>query len=171
MTGTILVAYATHHGSTREVAEKIAALLQETGFAVEVHPARRVRTIGGYCAVILGAPLYMFRLHKDARRFLSRNRKNLPNIPAAVFALGPMNNVEKEFREARIQLDKALQKFPWMKAKVVELFGGKVDPLHFRFPYNIIPGLKKLPSSDIRDWTAIREWAERIPQVLGINKP
>lgn len=171
MSGKILVAYATHHGSTKEVAEKIAALLQEIGFTVEIHAARRIRSIDGYYAVILGAPLYMFRWHKGARRFLSRFRKSLPALPAAVFALGPMNNDEKEFREARLQLDKALAKFPWVTPRIIEMFGGKVDPLHFRFPYNFIPALKKLPSSDIRDWEAIRGWTEKLPEVLGIQKP
>jgi menaquinone-dependent protoporphyrinogen oxidase len=31
----VLVAYATKHGSTREVAEAIAATLREQGFAVD----------------------------------------------------------------------------------------------------------------------------------------
>jgi hypothetical protein len=27
------------------------------------------------------------------------------------------------------------------------------------FPYNLIPALKQMPASDIRDWPAIRAWA------------
>ena len=31
-----------------------------------------------------------------------------------------------------------------------------------RFPYNLIPALKKMPASDLRDWEAIRAWASSL---------
>jgi len=74
---SVLVAYATRYGSTQEVAEAIGETLREQGLGVEVRPAREVRTLEGYDAVVLGAALYMYRWHKDARRFLSRQRKAL----------------------------------------------------------------------------------------------
>ncbi len=27
------------------------------------------------------------------------------------------------------------------------------------FPHNLVPALKNMPASDVRDWTAIRAWA------------
>ncbi|MEZ4862772.1 MAG: flavodoxin domain-containing protein [Caldilineaceae bacterium] len=30
------------------------------------------------------------------------------------------------------------------------------------FPYNLVPGLRKLPVSDMRDWEAIRAWADSL---------
>jgi menaquinone-dependent protoporphyrinogen oxidase len=90
MSDSTLVAYATSYGSTREVAEAVAATLREHGLEVDIQPMRQVRTLAGYSAVVLGAPLYMFRWHKDARRFLSRNRQALTELPVAIFALGPL---------------------------------------------------------------------------------
>jgi len=159
----ILVAYATTHGSTREVAEAAAETLRETGLQADVRPARDVRTLAEYAAVVLGAPLYMFRWHKDARRFLSRHREALMQKPVAVFALGPFNNEESEFQGAREQLDKALAKFAWLSPVAIKVFGGKFDPAHLRFPYNLIPAMKKMPVTDIRDWEAIRAWASNLP--------
>src|SRR6266700_5866579 len=66
----ILIAYASKHGSTREVADVIAAELEPSGLEVEVRPARAVEDPGAYDAVVLGAPLYMGRWHKEARTFL-----------------------------------------------------------------------------------------------------
>ena len=66
----ILIAYASKHGSTREVADVIAAELEPSGLEVEVRPARAVEDPGAYDAVVLGAPLYMGRWHGDALSFL-----------------------------------------------------------------------------------------------------
>ena len=67
----ILVAYASTHGSTQEVAEVVAETLRGQGLVVDLQPARNVRSLEGYSAVVLGASLYMFHLHKDALRFLN----------------------------------------------------------------------------------------------------
>ena len=77
----------------------------------------------------------------------------------AVFALGPFHEDVKEFQEAHGQLDKELLNFPWFAPVAIEIFGGKFDPEQLRFPMNLIPALKRMPASDVRDWTAIRAWA------------
>lgn len=169
MAASILVAYATRHGSTEQVAEAVAKTLREGGFDVDCRPTRDVRTLEGYDRIVLGAPLYMYRWHKDARRFLSRHRKGLVERPVAVFALGPTHEPydEEEWRDSRAQLDKELAKFPWLSPVAVELFGGKFDPESLRFPMDLFARAE--PASDIRDWTTIHAWAEDLGSVLGIQ--
>jgi menaquinone-dependent protoporphyrinogen oxidase len=164
LSSSVLVAYATRYGSTQEVAEAVAAELRERGLAVDIQPMRKVRTLEGYGAVVLGTAIYMFRLHKDARRFLSRHREALTKRPVAIFALGPFNDEEKEWQGVRAQLDKELAQFPWFTPVAREIFGGKFDPAKLRFPYNLVPYLKRLPASDIRDWEAIRAWASNLAE-------
>jgi len=166
MPASVLVAYATRYGSTQEVAEALAATLRECGLAVDIQPMREVRTLAGYTAVVLGAPLIMFHWHKDALRFLSRHREALTERPVAVFALGPMHDDEKEWQGAREQIDKELAKFPWLTPVALEVFGGKFDPAKLSFPWNLVPALRQMPASDIRDWTAIRAWASSLPDKL-----
>lgn len=89
MPAPILVAYATRYGSTQEVAEAVAAMLRERDLDARAQPMREVRGLDGYRAVVLGAPLYIGRLHKDMPRFLSRHRDALTARPVAIFALGP----------------------------------------------------------------------------------
>jgi menaquinone-dependent protoporphyrinogen oxidase len=127
---------------------------------------REVRDLERYQAVVLGTAIYMFRLHKDARRFLSRHRETLAERPVAIFALGPFNDEEKEWQAVRAQLDKELAQFPWLTLLAREVFGGKFDPANLRFPYNLVPYLKRLPASDIRDWKAIRAWASNLAEKL-----
>jgi menaquinone-dependent protoporphyrinogen oxidase len=160
----VLVAYVSTHGSTQEVAEVIAAELREQGLAVDVQPARQVRTLAGYRAVVLGAPLYMFHLHRDAQHFLSHYRTVLTGgLPIAVFAGGPMGKGdEAEWQMVRKQVIDELAKFTWLKPASVEVIGGRFDPLHLRFPWNLIPALKNMPATDFRDWKAIRAWADSL---------
>src|SRR5512145_254998 len=159
MSSPILVGYATRYGSTQEVAEAIAATLREGGIGVDIRPLREVRTLEGYCAIVLGAPLFMFHWHNDAIRFLARQREALAERPVAIFALGPVHDPydEQEWQSSHVQLDKELAKFPWLTPVARELFGGKYDPAKLRFPINMLAG--KAPESDLRDWTAIRAWA------------
>jgi menaquinone-dependent protoporphyrinogen oxidase len=165
MPDSVLVAYATTYGSTKEVAEAVAAALREGGLEIDLEPMRRVRTLAGYRAVVLGAPLYMFHWHKDARRFLSRHRQALTELPVAVFALGPMTpGNEKEFQDARQQLDKDLAQHPGLAPIAVEIFGGKFDPASLRFPMNLF--MRQIPAGDLRDWAAIRTWASSLAEKL-----
>jgi menaquinone-dependent protoporphyrinogen IX oxidase len=61
------IAYATTHGSTAEVAEAVAKELRGEGLELDVVNAKNKRGLDSCEAIILGVPLYMFRLHKDAR--------------------------------------------------------------------------------------------------------
>ena len=171
MSASVLVGYATRYGSTQEVAEAVAETLRERGLGVDIQPMREVRTLEGYDAVVLGAALYMFRWHKDARRFLSRHRKALAQLPVAVFALGPVHDPydEEEWQDSRAQLDKELAKFPWFAPVAKEVLGGKFDPEKLRFPINLFAGSE--PASDIRDWEAIRAWASDLASKLGPGLP
>jgi menaquinone-dependent protoporphyrinogen oxidase len=163
----VLVGYATRYGSTQEVAEAIGETLREQGLEVEVRPMRDVRALEEYGAVVLGAALYMYRWHKDARRFLSRHRKALAGLPVAIFALGPVKEPhdEEEWRNSRAQLDKELAGYGWLTPVAIEILGGKFDPETLRFPLNLFAGSE--PASDIRDWAAIRAWASSLTSTLA----
>ncbi len=173
MNRKILVAYATRYGSTQEVAEQVAATLRECGLAVELQPMRKVSSLDGYRAVVLGAPIYIGRWHKDAISFLSRYREALTGgLPVAIFAGGPFaKGDEKEWQEVRKQLDQELAKFAWLRPIAVEIVAGRFDPAKLHFSDRLIVGLPAsplhgIPASDLRDWRAIRAWASNVAEKL-----
>jgi len=163
----VLVAYATKYGSTKEVAQAVGDALGARGLEVDVRPARDVKTLEGYSAVVLGVALYFFRWHSDGRKFLARYRKALSALPFAVFGLGPIEDKAEQFDGARTHLDKGMAKAPSVVPKAMAVFGGAVDPANLRFPDNN-PAFKAMPASDLRDWDAIRAWAGGLPEALGL---
>src|SRR5512133_951094 len=159
----VLIAYATKHGSTHEVAEFVAARLAEAGVEAHTLPAERVRSLDEYQAVVLGAPLYMGRWHRDARAFLGRFRSELAALPLAVFALGPLEDTPEQWDGAREQLYRALAHVPGVQPVTVGLFGGAIVPETLHFPFSHIP------AGDLRDWDSIVAWTERLPDALGLR--
>jgi menaquinone-dependent protoporphyrinogen oxidase len=165
---SVLVAHATKFGSTREVAERVAARLRDHGLDVEESPARWVKKLEGYDAVVFGGALYMFRLTRQGRRFFARHHGRLSRMPVAVFGMGPLEDLEEHYVHARQHLDKTLARFPEISPVAVAIFGGVLNPEKLRFPYSN-PGMKAMPPVDLRDWQAIEDWADSLPQELGLE--
>jgi menaquinone-dependent protoporphyrinogen oxidase len=138
---------------------------------VDCKPARDVGPLTGYDAVVVGGPLYMFKWHKDARRFLSRHHDALWACPVAIFAVGPTEDTEENWQGAREHLGKALAQFGWLAPVATSVFGGKFDPAALRFPFNALPAMKSMPVSDLRDWEAIRGWADELALTLRAPTP
>jgi menaquinone-dependent protoporphyrinogen oxidase len=171
MLADLLIAYATRAGSTAEVAESLAASLREAGLLVEVQPMSQVESLLEWKALVIGAPLYFGRFPGEFHKFLARHREALELIHPWFFALGPTKDDPKIFEAARGEAEKELGKNPWLHLRELQVFGGKWDPRTMPFPFSLIKLLPmnpigKVPASDIRDWVAIREWAQAIaPQV------
>lgn len=161
MIRTILVAYASKYGSTREVAEVVAAGLTRHGLRAELREAGHVDSLEPFAGVVLGAGLYMGRAHGDARRFLRRHHEALAARPLAVFGMGPDSMADEKVAGSRAQLDKALQPVPDVRPEAVAIFGGVVAPEKFRWP------LSRLPASDARDWDAIGKWADEVAELMA----
>lgn len=171
MSDSILVVYATRYGSTQEVAEQVAATLRDKGGTVDVQPARQVKSLEGYRAVVLGAPLYIGHWLKDAHRFLAQYQEALVRLPVAIFTLGPTRE-DGGFEVVRVQMEKELGRYPWLKPVSKELFGGKYDPAKLRFFDSLLGALPAsplygMPASDLRDWDAIRTWAGNLELLTG----
>ncbi|MDX6451278.1 MAG: menaquinone-dependent protoporphyrinogen oxidase [Gaiellaceae bacterium] len=150
-----LVAYASKHGSTEEVARAIGARLRDGGQDVDIRDAAIVTDVAPYDVVVLGGSLYMGRWHADARVFLRHHRAALEERLLAVFALGSRTLDEHDVADSRRQLDNALERLD-IHPNLVTMFGGVIEPAKLRFPLN------RMPQSDARDWAAIGAWAGEV---------
>lgn len=157
-----LVAYASKHGSTTEVATAIAASLRAAGHDVDLLSAEAAVVAGpaGYECVVLGGSLYMGHWHADACRFIRRHHEAIERLPLAVFALGPRTLEPKDVAGSRKQLEGALRRLK-VDPDLIAIFGGAVDPGKLHFPLN------RMAPSDARDWQAIDAWTEEVSAMIS----
>ena len=151
---TVLVAYATKRGSTREVAADVARVIRQSGAEVEISPARNVKTLDRYQAVVLGGALYMGRWHKDARKLLKSCRVELASLPLAVFAMGPKSTEPEALEGAGAELARALADVPEVHPFSTAIFGG-------------VFSFGKKHAVDARDWKAIESWSDEVVRGLS----
>lgn len=71
----VLVAYGSKRGGTEGLARMIGGELAAAGMQTTVQPARGVRSLEGFDAVVIAGALYASRWHADARRFTRRHAK------------------------------------------------------------------------------------------------
>jgi menaquinone-dependent protoporphyrinogen oxidase len=161
----ILVAFASKHGSTREVAQAIARTLHELGQRVDCVPASSAREVTQYDGVVIGGALYTGRWHRDAMRLCKEHGRDIAARPWAAFAMGPKTLEDQDVVSSRAQLDAALAKLALRPPDLVAVFGGVVDPAKLRFPFN------RMQASDARDWPAIHAWAREANALFRQHAP
>jgi menaquinone-dependent protoporphyrinogen oxidase len=156
----VLVAYATKLGSTGEIAEAIAQVLRDGGHRALARPARDVKSLDGWDAVILGSAVYAAHWQKDARLFVERLREDLASRPLWLFSGGPLDR-----RLARA--DQPITPYgaeitAGLGARAHRTFGGRLA----RTAAVDRQVLQTHRIGDFRDWQAIVEYAYRIGREL-----
>ena len=172
MSITVLVAYASKYGSTREIAEKIGLVLKDAGFAVDVLPADRVTDVGPYRAVVLGSAVYIGGWRKAAARFLKANEKALAGKPLWLFSSGPTGRGDPVELVKGWRFPKALQHIAdRVRPLEVVVFQGAAFPEKLGTIGRWMMKNVKAPLGDFRDWDAISAWAGSIAARLKEQGP
>lgn len=161
MPPSILVAYASRNGSTREVAETIKRIFDADGEPAAMRPVLEAKDLAGFRGVVLGGSIYRAALQQEAMLFLRRHHETLQQMPLAVFALGPIKDDPEEWARSRRQLDASLAELPGLRIRAIAVFGGVIVPHRLPHPMN------QLPPSDNRDWSAIKAWAREARAALA----
>src|SRR5688572_27488118 len=97
----VLVAYATKHGATRGIAERIAQTLNDEGLDAELVDLERPPSVGKYDAFVVGSAAYMYHWLKEATEFVRDNEATLTSRPTWLFTSGPVgtDTVDKQGRD------------------------------------------------------------------------
>lgn len=83
---SILVAYATHSGATRSLAEVIADALLIAGSEVVLRDVAEDPDVRGHEAAVIGSGIRMDALEKSFRDWAGRHAAALGQIPVALFS-------------------------------------------------------------------------------------
>lgn len=163
---TVLVAYASKHGSTEGIAAAIAQALEARGLRATCAKVTDVHSVEPFDAVILGSAVYAGRWRREARHFLRHHAGELAARPFWVFSSGPVGDPAKDnpkWEEPAGILARA-QKLG-LRGHVV--FGGSM-PADARGMARAIANSMPPELRDRRDWDAIRTWAEGVADALKV---
>jgi len=164
----VLVAYATKHGGTEEIARRIGEVLRQAGLRTEVLPAGRVSDLGSYRAVVLGSGVYIGRWRKEAARFLKANEQALADKPVWLFSSGPTGDGDPVELAGGWRFPSALQPVAdRIQPRDVALFHGVADEKKLSRLERWMLKNVKAPSGDFRDWDAITAWSRSIADKLS----
>ncbi len=168
----LLIAYASVHGSTAEIAEFIGNELRQRDFTVTVKNMNDVESVDEYDAFILGSAIHGTMWLQEMSVFLDEFKDSLTVKPLLVFitcvrVLEPDGyaHVLREYVNHPV-LDK-------LNLKSLTAFAGRLDyseidwnerwTLAARYDGNRSPGSY---SQDFRDWNKIRNWAASVADIL-----
>lgn len=161
----ILVAYASKHGSTAEIADAVAEGLREGGHAADSVEAGSVKSLDGYDAVVLGSAVYIKRWRGDAKHFLRAHSKELAAMPFWVFSSGPTGDPKDDDPEW-LEPPRIMARAEELGVREHVVFGGRVSPDGGRMMRSMAEGMPE-EFRDRRDWDEIRSWAAGI--AAGLN--
>lgn len=165
----VLVVHASADGSTEEIAERIAARLQEWGHESTAAAARTVGSISAYDAVVIGSAIHNRQWLEDASMFVHSHRDALAERPLWVFSVGMPDALPRAFRKlARTEESAILEHLDGLLTEGHRLFSGVVKPSQFPRASRIFLRMVGGRYGDFRDWTDINRWADRI--AAGLDK-
>jgi menaquinone-dependent protoporphyrinogen oxidase len=159
----VLVAYATKHGATQEIAEKIGEVFRQEGLQADVLPADKAGDPGAYQAVVLGSAVYIGQWRKEAAKFLEANEAALTSKPVWIFSSGPTGEGDPVELMQGWRFPGKLQPIAdRIGARDIAAFHGALVGNKLNFIEKFMIKNVKAPLGDFRDWEAITAWATAI---------
>jgi menaquinone-dependent protoporphyrinogen oxidase len=155
---TVLVTYASKHGSTRGIAEAIGGRLREHGLDAEVCPVGEVHGLEGYDALVIGSAVYLGSWRKEALAFLDQYTEALHRVPVWLFSSGPTTSDPID----RALSAKQQRRLDAVGARDHHLFRGALDSEHLGFLERKAVKAAKQPLGDFRDWADVKHWADAV---------
>ena len=167
MTPRVLVTYASKHGATAEIANKIKETLLQAGLFVDLIPMEEVTNPSPYQAVVLGSAVYIGHWRRVAVRFLKEHEQALIQKQVWMFSSGPTGKGDPEKLLNGWTLPENIQSLvDRIKPRDIAVFGGLLDVDKMRFWEKWIIRNVKAPLGDFRDWEAIETWAKEIAEAM-----
>ncbi len=185
------VVYASRHGGTAGIAQRIAEVLRSAGAEVVVADAATRPNPAGFDAYLVGSGVYMGNWLEDGTRWVDDHQSILSTRPVWLFSSGPLPGSTKQTTGTDPLTDAlgpAEGPGSGGRRKVEELgaaihvrghgvFQGAFDPkdppkaMSERL-VRMMPAAKGiLPPGDFREWDKVEAWAAAIAADIGAKVP
>lgn len=175
----VLVAYASKHGATAGIADRIGDTLTRAGHDVTVRAIRDAGDPANFDAAVVGSAVYMGHWLRAAKAYIRQHQQSLVGLPVWLFSSGPIGEVKvdqegKDLREVNAPQELA-ELMASVRPREHRVFFGAHDPKHLTLAER---ALRKLPASrelfpegDFRDWENIDDWAAQVAAELQQPHP
>ena len=172
MQNRILVAYASRHGATRGIAERIAASLRRHGIDATTMSVEAIRDADGYDGYVLGSAVYATHWLGPIKAFVHRNRALLRRHPVWLFSSGPLSNAPEELADAVPRDIPDIERDIEARGHTVfaGAWQGDASPIGFleKVMHAIPAARDALPVADYRDWPAVDTFATNVAGELEL---
>lgn len=161
----ILVTFATKHGSTSEIAKRLANALSQRGFAVTLLPIRLVRDLTPFDAVVA---VYYGRWQKEAVRFLRANDAILSVKDLWLFSSGPTGTGStNELLDGWKLPTNIAALTERLKPRGIMVFHGVIKLARLTMFERAVVKRVDAPLGDYRDWDSVAAWGAEIATTLS----
>jgi menaquinone-dependent protoporphyrinogen oxidase len=164
----VLVAYATKHFSTSEIALAIFEELRKfPQLVVDLKLVEDVKDLSPYEVVVLGSAVYMGQWRDEAASFLKMHEQELTERAVWLFSSGPIGEGDPKALMKGWVFPESLQPYAdCIKPRDIALFHGKLERDWLNIFEKATIKFVGSPTGDSRDWNMIRNWAKHIAEVL-----
>lgn len=163
---TLVVAAASRHGGTCEIADRLASTLEADlplGWVVVRPELSDLRVLDDADAVVLGSAIYYGHWMRSAAHALTYV-KDAPLLDLWLFSTGPVSDVESENAQV-ISADAIVEAGQAVEHKV---FGGRLDTSRLTWVERTVAKAVHAVPGDHRDWVEVDAWAHHIAQQLAV---
>lgn len=157
----VLVTWSSKRGGTEGIGHMLGEALGAHGLDVVEEPAKEVRKLDPFDAVIVGGALYANHWPGKLRRFVNRHTAELRKVPVWFFSSGPLDDSAAGGGiPATTQVAVLAERVGAIGHKT---FGGRLRPDAKGFPAS---AMAKKRSGDWRNPERIRAWADQLAAEL-----
>ncbi len=184
------IVYASRHGGTAGIAQRIAEGLRSAGAEVQLADAAKRPDPRGFDAYLIGSGVYMGSWLKEAVEWLERNQSALAGHPVWLFSSGPLPGSTKQTTGVdpvtdalgpadgpgsggRMKIESLTAP---LRPRGHGVFRGAFDPkdppksMSERL-VRMMPAAKGiLPPGDFREWDKVDAWAQAVAlEIVGVG--
>lgn len=163
---TLVVAAASRHGGTCEIADRLAWTLENDlplGWRVVRPDLSDLRVFDDADAVVLGSAIYYGHWMHAAAHALAY-LKDAPLFDLWLFSTGPVSEIESENAQI-ISADSMVESGQAVEHRV---FGGRLDTSRLTWvERTVVRAVHAIPG-DHRDWDEVDAWAHHIAKQLAV---
>jgi menaquinone-dependent protoporphyrinogen oxidase len=176
----VLVVYASTHGHTAKIAERVANAVRDRGVVAHVHEAGSAGELrpSEYDVVIVGASVHGGHHQRDVRDWVKRYSAELRAMPSAFFSvcLTAADDTDESRESSRKYIDDFIYETGWTPGEAVT-FAGALQYREYDFATRLVMrllmrhGHHETDASrdyDYTDWNAVDRFGRRCAAVVGV---